>query len=139
MTFLLDEILEAEREHSLGVQMLPAADRDQLRERIFSRYGGRSDPLWERVGDRASVQDSRGWEWIHEFVGARSCILLFDLSDEVEMFQVPSGSALHELLANTFGFVFYVTDTEASYLICFNDHDFLIGCGSAREWLERRT
>jgi hypothetical protein len=137
MTFLLDEILAAEREHSLGVQMLPAADRDQLRERIFSWYG-RSDRIWERVDGCASVQDSRGWEWIHEFVGARSCVLLFDLSNEAEMFQVPSGPALHELLANTFGFVFYVTDTEVTYLICFNDHGFLIGCGSAREWIERR-
>jgi hypothetical protein len=66
-------------------------------------------------------------------------VLLFDLSNEAEMFQVPSGTALHDLLYNTFGFVFYVTDSEATYLICFNDHDFLIGCGSARRWIEERV
>ena len=67
-----------------------------------------------------------------------SCVLFFDISDEVEMFHVPSGSSLDELLGNTFGFVFYVTDTNATYLLSFNDHDFLICCGSARKWLEQR-
>lgn len=54
------------------------------------------------------------------------------------MFDVPSGSALDALLGHTYGFVFYVTDVEASYLIGFNDHDFLICCGAAQEWLEVR-
>lgn len=54
------------------------------------------------------------------------------------MFFIPSGSSLDELLGETFRFVFYVTDPEGTYLICFNDHDFLICWGSAQEWLERR-
>ena len=54
------------------------------------------------------------------------------------MFHVPSGSSLGELLCNTFGFVFYVTDADATYLVCFNDHDFLVCCGSAWAWLEER-
>jgi hypothetical protein len=136
---IVEEILAAEREHSLGVQLLPAADRDRLRERISSRYGGRSYRLWETLHDCASVQDSEGWKWIREFVGSRSCVLLFDLDEEVEMFHVPSGSSLDELLQNTFGFEFYVTDMDGAYLICFNHHDFLVCCGSAREWLEGRS
>ena len=139
MSYILDEILSAEREHALGVRLLEAAARDQLRARVFSRYGANSNRLWETASDRASVQNSEGWQWVREFVGSRSCVLFFDLSDETEMFCVPSGAALHELLAETCGFVFYVTDPEASYLICFNDHDFLVYCGGAREWLERRS
>jgi hypothetical protein len=114
MSALIDEILAADREHSLGLRMLPSADRDRVREHVFSRYGRRSRWLWEIADDCASVQDSDAWRWIREFVGARSCVLLFDLNEELEMFHVPSGSSLDEFLANTFGFEFYVTDVEAT-------------------------
>lgn len=136
---VIDEILAAERELSLGVQQLPAADRDRLRERIFTRYGRRSLRLWEVAQGCASVQSPEGWSWNHEFVGPRNCVLLFDVEEEAEMFSVPSGSAFHELLGSTCHFEFYVTDADASYLICFNHHDFLVCCGSARHWLERRS
>ncbi len=138
MGYIVDEILEAEREYAFGVRFLDPAARDQLRELVFARFGGRSDRLWATVNDCASVQNREAWQWIRDFVGASSCVLFFDISDEVEMFHVPSGSSLDELLGNTFGFVFYVTDTNATYLLSFNDHDFLICCGSARKWLEQR-
>jgi hypothetical protein len=136
---IVEEILAAEREHSLGVQPLSATDRDRLRERIFSVYGGRSNRLWATVNGCASVQNSDAWQWIREFVGPRSCILFFDLIDDVAMFHVPSGDSLDELLGSTFGFVFYVTDADCSYLIGFNDHDFLVCCGDARAWIEQRA
>lgn len=86
----------------------------------------------------SSVHDSERWKWISEFVGSRSCVLLFNRSGEAEMFRVPSGESLHQLLFNTFGFEFYVADVDGSYLICFNHHDVRVCCGSAREWLEQR-
>ena len=138
MSHLTDEIFAAEREHSLGVQLLEAADRDMVRGRIVSRYGGRADWIWETVDGCASVHDTEGWKWIGEFVGSRSCVLLFNKSEEVGMFHVPSGASLHQLLSNTFAFEFYVTDVDGSYLICFNHHDVLLCCGGAREWLEQR-
>lgn len=138
MGYIGEGILEAEREHALGIRLLDAEARDQLRELVFARYGGRSNRLWETASGCASVQNSEAWQWIRNFVGSRSCILFFDLNDEAEMFYVPSGSSLDELLGNTFGFVFYVTDADATYLVSFNDHDFLICCGSAREWLEKQ-
>jgi len=137
MSHIAAEILDAEREHCLGVQLLSAAERDRLRERIVAQYG-RSNRLWEPVDGGASVQDTDGWRGIGELVGARSCVLLFDAGEEAEMFHVPSGQALHDLLANTFGFEFYVADTEAGYLVCFNHHDVLVGWGSAADWIEER-
>jgi hypothetical protein len=92
--------------------------------------------MWENLLDSASVQNPDGWQWISDFVGSRRCVLLFDAAEEVEMLDVPSGEALENLLANSYHFEFYVTDGDASYLICFNHHDMLICCGSARAWLE---
>lgn len=56
-------------------------------------------------------------------------MLLFDRGEEAEMFHVPSGPALHDLLGSTFGFEFYVTDREGSYRVCFTHHDMLVGLG----------
>jgi hypothetical protein len=93
--------------------------------------------MWDGgLSDSASVQNPDGWQWISDFVGARRCILMFDASAEIEIVEVPSGEALENLLANSYHFELYVTDVDASYLICFNHHDMLICCGSARAWLE---
>lgn len=138
MSRIAEEVLEANRQHALGVVALDVEAREQLRERIFFRYGGRSNRLWATAGGCTSVQDKEGWQWIRDFIGWRSCVIFFDPIDEVEMFYVPSGMMLHELLGNTFGFVFYVTDMDGSFLISFNDHDFLKCCGSAQPWLRKR-
>lgn len=139
MSELINEILAADREHSLGVHLLASSDRDAVRRRVASCYGARPARMWEAIQDCTSVQSREAWQWIHEFVGARSCILLFDLDEEVEMLQVPSGMTLHRLLQNTFGFEFYVSDSEATYLIAFNHHDMLVCCGTAQEWIRTRT
>lgn len=138
MSQIVVEIRALEREHSLGVHLLKAVDRDELRKRVRSRYGSGGDRIWEAVLDCASVQNSDGWRWISRFVGLRPCVLLFDVREEVEMFHVPSGVALESLLANTSGFEFYVTDLDAGYLICYNHHDVLVCCGTARAWLEEQ-
>lgn len=92
--------------------------------------------MWDGMPHCSSVQDSDAWQWIERFVGPMPCVLLFDVSEEAEMFHVPSGEALTSVLANSFGFEFYVTDMAADYLICFNHHDVLVCCGSARAWAE---
>jgi hypothetical protein len=94
--------------------------------------------MWETLSDCATIQDREGWQWIGQFVGTRACILLFDATDEVEMFRLPDGSALDGLLQSSVGFEFYVTDLDATYLACFNHHDVLVCCGSARAWLAAR-
>jgi hypothetical protein len=137
MTSIVAEINAVDREHSLGLRCLPAADRDPLRERVLSRYGSGGRWIWESHTPCAWVHNPDGWKWIASFVGSRECVLLFDTGEDVEMFQLPSGWALESLLANSYGFEFYVTDVETSYLISFNHHDVLSCWGSAQAWLEQ--
>jgi hypothetical protein len=33
-------------------------------------------------------------------------------------------------------FAFYVVDEGKTSLLAFNDHDFLVGCGAAAEWVQ---
>ena len=51
------------------------------------------------------------------------------------MFKIKNGNDLYYLLSETSGFEFYITDFNYSYLICFNHHDILYGCGRAKEWI----
>ena len=42
------------------------------------------------------------------------------------------------ILGETSLFEFYVTDKNASYLLAFNHHDYLIACGEAKNWLKTK-
>lgn len=56
------------------------------------------------------------------------------------MFLIRTGEDLNYLLSETYGFEFYITDKECSYLLCFNHHDILYGCGRAEDgWNEENT
>ena len=57
--------------------------------------------------------------------------------EEEEMILIQSGEDLNYILSETYGFEFYITDKQCSYLLCFSDHDILYGCGTAKEWIER--
>jgi hypothetical protein len=48
-----------------------------------------------------------------------------------------SGSGLLRVLEDSPALEFYVCDKEASYLLCSNHHDFVIGWGAASPWVER--
>lgn len=63
--------------------------------------------------------------------------MFFNDFDEKAMFKIKNGMDLDFLLSGTSGFEFYVTDLEYSYLICFNHHDMLYGCGKAIQWIEK--
>lgn len=84
--------------------------------------------------DCVAVQHQSGWEAIAQYVGERPCYLLS--SDYSEALTLASGSDLQLTLAETPPFEFYVFDPRCDWLLCFNDHDFLIGWGRAAPWVE---
>ena len=65
----------------------------------------------------------------------RCCVLFLNPADGEEMFELETGDVLLELLGETSGFEFYVTDHEASFLFCFTHHDVLVAAGNAAPWL----
>lgn len=97
----------------------------------------RSVWLWEKLIQFEAMQDSNAWKYIKDFVKDRKCIMFFNQDEDEEMFLFESGNDLNYVLSETCGFEFYITDLKCSYLICFNHHDVLYGCGSAREWIKR--
>ena len=62
--------------------------------------------------------------------------MFFNKCDDEHAFLIANGVELQTILGESFGFEFYITDKDQSYVICFNHHEVLYGCGAAREWVE---
>ncbi len=93
--------------------------------------------LWERLNEYESLQDSKGWSYIQYYIDDNSCILFFNQDEDDKMFRVSNGTDLQFILSETYGFEFYVTDINCSFLLCFNHHDILYACGNAIEWIKK--
>lgn len=81
------------------------------------------------------ISDTDAWRLLKKLVKSK-CVLFFNKSDEKSMFLINSGNDLDFILSETYGFEFYVTDLDCSYLLCFNHHDILYGCGAAYDWVK---
>ncbi|VIO66769.1 hypothetical protein [Bradyrhizobium ivorense] len=116
------EVLNEERRRAVVVRLL-----ERLAIDVTSRFP------WEHGGE--GKQRSDGWKLIPEFVGSNVCLMFFDGADEILKFQ--SGQDLLRVLKNCPPLEFYVCDEDASYLLCHNHHDFVVGWGRASQWVER--
>ena len=92
--------------------------------------------LWEKFNDYEFIKNSNGWTYIQNFVSNSKCIIFFNQDEETKMFSINNGKDLYYILSETCGYEFYIIDEECTYLICFNHHDILYGCGNAIEWIE---
>jgi len=117
---------------SLGTSftVLDAGETAALRQRVENRFadaGIAASALWERLrsGRAASTQDPDGWRRIDEFTKGTPFVVFFERPND-GMLAFVAGVRLVPLLEEAPGFVFYVTDAAAEYLVCFNDHNFLI-------------
>jgi len=88
-----------------------------------------SQPLWERLKERTSIHDPNGWRRIRALATGPLWLLVEDSQGRCG-FAFRDASDLELVLQETSGFVFYVTDPDLTYLISFNDHDFLIASGA---------
>jgi len=135
-----EEIRRGIKDNNIEVSILSKETAEDLNTRIKKRYcqNGGSCFLWERLSDYDSISDINGWIRITEFVGKRKCIMFLDERESFEYYEFNNGQDLKTLLCDTYGFEFYITNATADYLICFNHHDYLIGCGSARAWVRKQ-
>ncbi len=132
------EIIKVAEEYNIELFIFDDKSSNSLFSAVSKKYSNVSTeiiPLWDNLFDAVYVVDPNGWSKISNFVGNKSCVLLI-LNGEKKAFKLSCGADLHELLENSFGFEFYITDENISFLICFNHHDQLVCCGKAKKWGE---
>ena len=54
-----------------------------------------------------------------------------DIKECKSVLVINNGKSLYRLLDEMIGFEFFITNFETDYLLCFNHHDCLVGCGAA--------
>lgn len=85
------------------------------------------------------MHDPDGWRRISEYVTGVAILLIEGSDDDHLGFRFEDRTELTRVLEESSNFVFYVTDPAGSYLLAFNDHDYLIAAGTARAWLSALT
>ena len=138
MRYLAEEILDVCTRLNYEASILNLSDSQQFFSDVVENFccGNNSYPLWEFLEDSRGIHDSKGWSWISKFTKDEPVVIFFEQSDDKSMIYIQNGSYFSEILGECFGFVFYVTDLECKYIICFTDHDVLIGAGTAVNWIK---
>ena len=79
--------------------------------------------IWEQFKECSHYQNSDAWSKIGDYVKENNCIMFFNKCDDEHVFLIANGVELQTILGESFGFEFYITDRDQSYVICFNHHD----------------
>ena len=123
-----------------GTQVVPIKLTSTEREAVIHALEDRLDvdvetgAPWDTEGAPAGFQIIDGWKRVPDYAGApcfvfsRGAATIWKFSD---------GDELLRFLSDVPPFEFYVCDDAGSYLICCNDHDFIVGWGGSHAWTQQ--
>jgi hypothetical protein len=145
ITLVKDEIHSASGALRLGIVQVDGERARGIRDALTIKYG--ADSRFEfadnniRPEHRSSVQHPDSWSWVDEFLTDEPVLFFYDsnLNGDDAMFRIPSGRDVVTLLRECSSFPFYVTNDALDYVICHNDHDYIVGAGRAKAWVESLT
>lgn len=131
------EIKKISLVNDIVVEKLPDEEALTIKRSITQKYVYPQPEsfLWNRLKEAAVKRDNNGWQKMCSFVGNSKCLMFFDDIEDRSVLVINNGKSLYKLLDEMFGFEFYITDFETDYLLCFNHHDCLLGCGTAKRWV----
>lgn len=137
---IYEEIITAVNTLKINVVEISENQSQDIIKKIKKKYTTENGYiyLWEEMIDYYSVNNKEAWQWINEFIGDSETIMFFNNSDERKSFIFKNGDDLVSVLSETYGYEFYITNKDLTYLICFNHHDVLIASGTAKQWLEKK-
>jgi len=130
-----DFVSDAIRDASVNAQVLESSQREgviaALRAQFHLKVETRAP--WDDVASEGvGCHCPDGWRLIPQFVGPSKCLMF--LSHARTIWQFGSGGDLLRVLEEAPSMEFYVCDPETTYLLCHNDHDWLIAWGAATAW-----
>jgi hypothetical protein len=137
ISMALDPISSALSATGVRAEVLGAAEKKALVVRLSERLGVdvRAHAAWDDKTAPDGQLRSDGWKIIPTYVGATSCLMFLDGANVVWKFR--NGSDLLRVLEECTALEFYICDQDASYLLCSNHHDYVVGWGTAKPWVGR--
>lgn len=135
-----DHIVKELKDSNITIKKLELSERREILNLILQKYVIANEKgvyLWEKLIHYEAISDDMAWSYLRDFVKDDECIMFFNQEEEKEMFLIQSGTDLNSLLSETYGYEFYVTNKQCSYLFCFSHHNILYGCGTAEKWINK--
>ena len=135
------EIERSAEDQNICIEIIDEQNTRALYNRIMEIYscGLVRAFLWDSLDSYVYLHDSQGWQIVGEYVSDKSCILFCEPEECRNGYRVSNAKDLISIIGDCFAFDFYVTDDNYDYLLCFNHHDTLIACGSAKKWLAEKA
>lgn len=138
MGYLAEEVINACKLVTVACEILTSQQATKVRlevEGIFASQG--NSPLWSRLIAYDGIYSPDGWKAVETYTDSLPIFLFFEPHLDDSIVLLHDSSKLSQILGECSGFIFYVTRSSLDYLLCFNDHDALIGAGKAKEWIEQ--
>jgi hypothetical protein len=136
---IVNQITQAAKNVDQPITLIGAEAVTHIRQRVVMSYCSRFDKrfLWEHFIGAEGLHDSQGWIRLRTLNAGVTVIMFFNPEDDPAGFEFESLPDVSAVLGECFGFEFYITDRENTFVICFNHHDMLIGAGKAAEWIRQ--
>jgi hypothetical protein len=137
LSTMLDHIFRAINETQAAAALLDDEQRHEMAALLRSRLGVNvlSHSPWDNSEAPRGLRTTDGWQLIPAYVGTSECVMFVAGASACWTFR--DGSDLLRVLEECPALEFYVSDKDASYLLCSNHHDFVIGWGDAAGWVAR--
>ena len=129
-------VISAAEAVGVDVRVLAQDERGELFFQLERNFNIKinSRPLWDSNDSPDGVFRRDGWRVIPMFVGMKMCLVFLPRMKTILEFI--DGASLLRVLEECPAFEFYVCDKSASYLLWYNEHDFVIGWGAAKPWVD---
>ncbi len=123
--------------HKLGAEACATALRALLQAYTSSpKYAW---PIWQQLSvESCFIQSHLAWKYVGELqtsAVSRPMVLFYETSTEYGAYQFENLQVISAILGECNPFVYYVTNSALDFLLCENDHDYLIAMGEAKDWL----
>lgn len=130
-----DEIVAAISRLEVPAVELPEPDALAVEHRTECTFAAPGHgPLWQRVLESEGVHDANAWKRMAAFVHEPTTLFVRD-GQGLCAFRFERAVDIVAVINSCPGFEFYVADDRNRFMLAFNDHDVLIGCGAAAEWI----
>ena len=142
MGYLSDEIQDIILRLKIPATVIDEKRSSKLKQELAQKYSvnkQRSRILsWQNLENTESYHNSDGWKMLKEYVGNGEVLLFVNPEDEQTMWKFNNGADLESLLSESTSFPFCITSEKANYILCFEEHDCLVGVGEAASWVEEQ-
>ncbi|WP_315784526.1 hypothetical protein [Bradyrhizobium sp. SZCCHNPS1003] len=134
---MLDHISRAINETQVVAALLDDEQRRAMAMLLRDRLGVNvlGHVPWDDSEAPQGLHRTDGWQLIPTYVGRRECVMIVAGASACWTFR--NGADLLRVLEECPPMEFYVSDKDASYLLCCNHHDVVIGWGDAAGWVAR--